>query len=99
MFARIEIAVCIARKLNALRSYKGGGLALDDGNKNDELDAYASLEGLVSKHRDIAHIHIDGHFAELRQGSDYVLKPGQLIEAAVHSLDERGLMKANGRYS
>ncbi|MBP3962567.1 hypothetical protein [Paenibacillus lignilyticus] len=34
-------------------------------------------------------LHIDGHFIELRQGSVYVLKPGQLIEATVHSLDER----------
>ncbi|MFC4598392.1 ABC transporter substrate-binding protein [Cohnella hongkongensis] len=34
---------------------------------------------------------IDGRFVELRSGSVYVGFPGQLIEAAVHSLDERGL--------
>ncbi|AZN41770.1 helix-turn-helix domain-containing protein [Paenibacillus albus] len=33
---------------------------------------------------------IDGYFVELRQGSVYVLKPGHLVEAAIHSLDERG---------
>ncbi|SDX71227.1 helix-turn-helix domain-containing protein [Paenibacillus sp. CF384] len=35
-------------------------------------------------------LHIDGYSLELRQGSVYVLKPGQLIQATVHSLDERG---------
>lgn len=34
---------------------------------------------------------VDGRFVELRPGSAYVGCPGQLIEAAVHSLDERGL--------
>lgn len=34
---------------------------------------------------------IDGQFIELRQGCAYVCKPGQLVEAAVHSFDERGL--------
>ncbi|MFF2887978.1 helix-turn-helix domain-containing protein [Paenibacillus sp. NPDC057967] len=33
---------------------------------------------------------IDGRFIELRQGSMYVCVPGQLVEAAVHTLDERG---------
>ncbi|RXZ80387.1 helix-turn-helix domain-containing protein [Paenibacillaceae bacterium] len=34
---------------------------------------------------------IDGQFTELRQGSLYVCTPGQLVEAAAHSFDERGL--------
>ncbi|WP_337100406.1 helix-turn-helix domain-containing protein [Paenibacillus sp. YIM B09110] len=34
---------------------------------------------------------IDGQFNELRQGCVYLCTPGQLIEAAAHSLDERGL--------
>lgn len=33
---------------------------------------------------------IDGQFTELRQGSVYVCTPGELIEAAAHSFDERG---------
>ncbi|WP_052675781.1 helix-turn-helix domain-containing protein [Paenibacillus sp. IHBB 10380] len=33
---------------------------------------------------------IDGQFTELRQGSVYVCTPGQLVEAAVHTFDERG---------
>ncbi|MFC3746140.1 helix-turn-helix domain-containing protein [Paenibacillus sp. GCM10012306] len=33
---------------------------------------------------------IDGKFTELRQGSVYVCAPGQLVEAAVNTLDERG---------
>ncbi|OBZ11107.1 AraC family transcriptional regulator [Bacillus sp. FJAT-26390] len=33
---------------------------------------------------------IDGKFTELRQGSVYVCLPGQLVEAAAHSFDERG---------
>ncbi len=33
---------------------------------------------------------IDGQFTELRQGSVYVFAPGQLVEAAAHSFDERG---------
>ncbi|MBP1989890.1 helix-turn-helix domain-containing protein [Paenibacillus eucommiae] len=33
---------------------------------------------------------IDGRFIELRQGSVYVCAPGQLVEAAVDALDERG---------
>jgi ABC-type Fe3+-hydroxamate transport system substrate-binding protein len=33
---------------------------------------------------------IDGQFNELRQGSVYVCLPGQLVEAAAHSFDERG---------
>ncbi|MFF2093031.1 helix-turn-helix domain-containing protein [Paenibacillus sp. NPDC058174] len=34
---------------------------------------------------------IDGEFTELRQGHVYLCRPGQLIEAAAYSLDERGL--------
>lgn len=34
---------------------------------------------------------IDGQFIELRQGCAYVCKPGRLVEAVVHSFDERGL--------
>ncbi|CAM4451702.1 ABC-type Fe3+-hydroxamate transport system substrate-binding protein [Paenibacillus endophyticus] len=33
---------------------------------------------------------VDGRFIELRQGSVYLCVPGQLVEAAVDSLDERG---------
>ncbi|WP_189014707.1 helix-turn-helix domain-containing protein [Paenibacillus marchantiophytorum] len=33
---------------------------------------------------------IDGRFIELRQGSAYICAPGQLIQAAAHSFDERG---------
>lgn len=33
---------------------------------------------------------LDGRFVELRQGGVYFCSPGQLIEAAVHSFDERG---------
>ncbi|MDQ8734295.1 AraC family transcriptional regulator [Paenibacillus sp. LHD-38] len=33
---------------------------------------------------------IDGQFTEMRQGGVYVCTPGQLIEAAAHSFDERG---------
>lgn len=33
---------------------------------------------------------VDGQFIELREGSVYVCTPGQLIEAAAHSFDERG---------
>ncbi|BBH24078.1 hypothetical protein Back11_54230 [Paenibacillus baekrokdamisoli] len=35
-------------------------------------------------------LNIDGQFIELRQGSVYVCTPGQLIEAAAQSFDERG---------
>ncbi|OAB25485.1 hypothetical protein PMSD_27415 [Paenibacillus macquariensis subsp. defensor] len=34
---------------------------------------------------------VDGQFIELREGSVYVCTPGQLIEAAASSFDERGL--------
>ncbi|NEW05860.1 AraC family transcriptional regulator [Paenibacillus sp. SYP-B3998] len=35
-------------------------------------------------------ITVDGQFIELREGSVYVCTPGQLIEAAAYSFDERG---------
>ncbi len=35
-------------------------------------------------------LNIDGRFNELRQGSAYLCAPGQLVEAFVHSFDERG---------
>ncbi|MGO4547394.1 helix-turn-helix domain-containing protein [Paenibacillus sp. 2TAB23] len=35
-------------------------------------------------------LSVDGRFIELRQGSVYLCVPGQLVEAAVDSLDERG---------
>ncbi|MFF2482751.1 helix-turn-helix domain-containing protein [Paenibacillus sp. NPDC058071] len=33
---------------------------------------------------------VDGRFIELRQGNVHICTPGQLVEAAVHALDERG---------
>lgn len=36
-------------------------------------------------------LNIDGRFTELRQGSVYICKPGQLVEAAMNSFDERGI--------
>ncbi|WP_181151093.1 helix-turn-helix domain-containing protein [Paenibacillus sp. PCH8] len=36
-------------------------------------------------------LKIDGSFIELKAGGLYICLPGQLVEAAVHSLDERGV--------
>ena len=38
---------------------------------------------------------VDGNFIELRAGAWYIGQPGQLVEANVHSLDERGVYHMN----
>lgn len=40
-------------------------------------------------------LKIDGSFIELKAGGLYVGFPGQLVEANVHSLDERGVYHMN----